>query len=118
MYIAALVIPVPDTGRAAYQIWAERSARIFREYGCQQVIDVWEDFIPRGKLTDFFRAVDAAPNEKIAISWQIWPDKATLDAAEQRMHADGVLETANKPPFDSRRLIIGCFVPLGPAPAP
>ena len=112
MYIAALIIPVPAGNRDAYVRWAERSAAIFRQYGCLQVIDGWGDNLPHGRHTDFYRAVDAAPGEEVVISWQVWPDKAALDAAEARMHADGALETENAPPFDARRLIIGCFTPL------
>ena len=116
MYIAILVIPVPEGAREAYQRWAQNSARIFRRYGCQDVIDVWEDAVPRGTTTDFYRAVAAKPEEKIAIQWQVWPDKAVLDAAEARMHADGVLDATNAPPFDAHRLILGCFAPLTPTP--
>ncbi len=28
------------------------------------------------------------------------------------MHADGILDTAGVPPFDAKRLILGCFTPL------
>jgi len=81
MYIAGLVIPVPEGKMEAYRQWAER--------GCIEIVESWEDFVPTGKHTDFRRAVDAQPGEKIVFSWQIWPDKATFDAAETRMHADG-----------------------------
>jgi uncharacterized protein YbaA (DUF1428 family) len=36
----------------------ERAA-IFREYGCIEIVESWEDNIPSGKYTDFRRAVDA-----------------------------------------------------------
>jgi uncharacterized protein YbaA (DUF1428 family) len=35
-----------------------------------------------------------------------------LEAAEAKMHADGVLNDAGQPPFDARRLILGCFEPI------
>jgi uncharacterized protein YbaA (DUF1428 family) len=38
--------------------------------------------------------------------------KVALDDAENRMHADGVLDTAGDPPFDAQRLIVGCFTPI------
>jgi uncharacterized protein YbaA (DUF1428 family) len=112
MYIAALVIPVPEDKLEAYRRWAERGAVIFKRNGCLDVIEVWEDFIPDGTTTDFRKAVAARPGEKIAISWQVWPDKATLDAAEAAMHADGSLEVDGEIPFDGKRLILGCFRPL------
>ena len=112
MYIAALVIPVPEDRIDAYRRWAERSAALFRRHGCVEIVDAWEDFVPDGSVTDFRRAVAARPGEKIVISWQVWPDKETLDAAEEKMHADGSLDVEGEIPFDARRLILGCFRPI------
>jgi len=56
--------------------------------------------------------VDAKDGEKIVFSWQVWPDKATLDSAEARMHEDGALEVTGEIPFDAKRLILGCFKPV------
>jgi uncharacterized protein YbaA (DUF1428 family) len=112
MYIAGLVIPVPEEKMEAYRRWAVRSADIFRRYGCLEIVEGWEDFVPDGKQTDFRRAVAAKAGEKIVFTWQIWPDKATLDAAEARMHAEGALEVEGEIPFDAGRLIVGCFQPL------
>ena len=82
MYIAGLVIPVPEEKIDAYRRWAEYSASLFQEYGCVEIVESWEDDVPDGKQTDFRRAVAALPGEKIVFVWQIWPDKATLSAAE------------------------------------
>lgn len=112
MYIAGLVIPVPEDRIAAYRRWAENSARIFKDYGCLEIVESIEDFVPVGKQTDFRKAVAAREGEKIVFCWQVWSDKAALDAAETRMHADGVLDSAGEPPFDASRLILGCFSPL------
>jgi uncharacterized protein YbaA (DUF1428 family) len=112
MYIAGLVIPVPEEKMEAYRQWAETGAAIFKKYGCLEIVESWEDFVPEGKHTDFRRAVAAKPGEKIVFAWQIWPDKAALDEAETRMHADGVLDTMTEIPFDAQRLIMGCFSPI------
>lgn len=112
MYIAGLIIPVPAANEAAYRAWAERGAAIFKRYGCLEIVECWEDQVPDGQQTDFRRAVAAKPGEKIVFTWQIWPDRATLDDAEARMHADGALDTEGEIPFDATRLILGCFRPL------
>lgn len=112
MYVAGLVIPVPGDRIDDYRRWAETSARIFMDYGCLEVVESWEDNVPSGKRTDFRRAVAAEPGEKIVFTWQIWPSKEALDAAEDRMHADGILDTAGDPPFDAGRLIVGTFNPI------
>ncbi|MFM8356073.1 MAG: DUF1428 domain-containing protein [Gammaproteobacteria bacterium] len=113
MYLALLIIPVPAANLDAYQAWARNSVAIFKRYGCIDVLDGWEDAVPRGTRTDLFRAVDARPDEKIVMSCQLWPDRATLEDAEARMHADHALDVDGEPPFDASRLIMGCFRPLG-----
>ncbi len=112
MYIAGLVTPVPEDRMDAYREWAENGAKVFKRYGCIEVVEAWEDNVPDGKRTDFRRAVDAQPGEKIVFTWQVWPDRERFYEAEARMHADGVLETAAEIPFDAGRLICGCFAPV------
>jgi len=112
MYVCGMVIPVPEANQEAYRRWAESSARFFGEFGCLEIVECWEDFVPDGKQTDFRRAVAAEPGEKIVFIWQVWPDKAFFEAAEERMHHDPRMEVSGDPPFDPRRLITGCFQPL------
>ena len=112
MYICGLVIPVPAEKQGAYRAWAANSAAIFKRHGCIEIVEAWEDFVPEGKQTDFRKAVAAQPDEKIVFTWQIWPDKGTLDAAEEAMHSDGSLDTDMEVPFDASRMILGCFAPI------
>ena len=112
MYIAVLVIPVPENKVDAYLEWAEMSASIFRKYGCLEIVDSWEDFVPRGKQTDFHRAVASREGEKIVVSWQVWPDRESFYLSEARMHEDNALEFSGEVPFDPGRLIYGCFNPV------
>jgi uncharacterized protein YbaA (DUF1428 family) len=44
-------------------------------------------------------------------TWQVWSDKASFEAAEERMHRDPRMDEG-KPPFDASRLILGCFAPI------
>ncbi len=112
MYVCGLVIPVPEDKIDAYRTWAENGAAVFKRYGCLEIVESCEDFVPDGKLTDFRRAVAAKAGEKIVFTWQVWPDKASFEAAEAKMHADEVLDGSGEPPFDASRLILGCFAPL------
>jgi uncharacterized protein YbaA (DUF1428 family) len=112
MYIAGFVIPVPEAKKDAYRRWAEDGAKIFKEYGCLEIVESWEDNVPDGQQTDFRRAVAARDGEKIVFTWQVWPDKATLERAEASMQADGRFEVDGEVPFDASRLIYGCFAPL------
>jgi len=112
MYVAGFVIPVPEEKMEAYRKWAANGAAIFREYGCLEIVESWEDNVPEGKQTDFRKAVAAEPGEKIVFTWQIWPSKAFLNAAEEKMHQDPRMEAAGEMPFDAKRLIVGCFSPI------
>jgi uncharacterized protein YbaA (DUF1428 family) len=112
MYVAGLVIPVPEDRMEDYRRWAENGAKIFKDYGCLEIVECWEDFVPDGKHTDFRRAVAAKPGEKIVFTWQVWPDKESFWAAEAAMHKDARLDSAGEPPFDAKRLILGCFAPV------
>jgi uncharacterized protein YbaA (DUF1428 family) len=112
MYVAGFVIPVPEDKMDAYRAWAENSASIFKDYGCIEIVESWEDNVPDGKHTDFRRAVDARPGEKIVFTWQIWPDKACVDAAEEKMRHDARMEVTGEIPFDARRIIYGGFQPI------
>jgi uncharacterized protein YbaA (DUF1428 family) len=112
MYIAGFVIPVPADKKDAYHRWAESSAAFFREYGCIEIVESWEDEVPHGKTTDFHRAVAAREGEKIVFTWQVWPDKAALKEAEEKMHQDPRMGMMDGIPFDPQRLILGCFEPI------
>jgi uncharacterized protein YbaA (DUF1428 family) len=112
MYIAGFVIPVPEDKLEAYRMWARNGAKIFKDYGCLEIVESWEDNVPDGKHTDFRRAVAAKPGEKIVFSWQVWPDKATVDAAEDKMRDDDRLTVSGEIPFDPKRLIYGGFAPI------
>jgi len=112
LYIVGFVIPVPEKKLEAYKAWSERAAKLLAEFGCIEVVDSWEDNVPDGTHTDFRRAVDARPNEKIVFSWQKWPDKASVDAVERAMSEDPRFEPPANIPFDQKRLIMGCFRPI------
>jgi uncharacterized protein YbaA (DUF1428 family) len=112
MYIAGFVIPVPEEKKEAYRAWAAKSAALFKEYGCLEIVESWEDNVPDGKQTDFRRAVKAKPGEKIVFTWQVWPDKETLEALEAAMAEDERFEVSVEIPFDAKRLIYGCFAPV------
>jgi uncharacterized protein YbaA (DUF1428 family) len=112
MYVCGLVIPVPEDKMEAYRAWADNGAKFFKEYGCLEIVECWEDFVPEGKETDFRKAVAAKPGEKIVFTWQVWPGKAMFQEAEEKMHHDPRMDSAGAPPFDAKRLILGCFSPL------
>lgn len=115
-YIDGFVIAVPTAQQQKFIDHARHFDALFIELGALRIVETWGDNVPDGKLTDFRRAVQATAEETVAFSWVEWPDKATRDAAMQKMQQDPRLDPSdprNPPmPFDGKRMIFGGFVPV------
>jgi uncharacterized protein YbaA (DUF1428 family) len=108
-YFQGFVIPVKAENKQAYHDMAAKAAPVFTEFGALQTVECWEESVPDGKLTDLRRAVAAEPGEKIVYSWVWWPDKATCDAAAEKMMADDRMKPDGEMPFDMKRMIYAGF---------
>jgi uncharacterized protein YbaA (DUF1428 family) len=109
-YIEGFIVPVPEANKEAYRKQAADAAPIFREFGVKRHIEAWDDDVPEGKVTDFRMAVNAKPDEKVVFSWFEYPDKATRDAANEKMMNDPRMKEMMKDmPFDGKRMIMGGF---------
>ena len=93
MYVQGFLIAVPEDKKEAYLAVAAKSAEKFAEYGVTEIVENWEEDVTDGKVTDFRMATKAKPDERIVFSWMIWPDKATCDAASEKMR-DACLRAA------------------------
>ena len=112
-YVQGFLIPVPEANRRAYLDLAIRTAPIFREYGATRVVECWGDALPNGQTTDFRKAVKAEAGENVVFSWIVWPDKATCDAAHDKIWSDPRMASPDGPnPFDGKRMIFGGFAPI------
>ena len=63
MYVCGLVIPVPEDRMDAYRTWAETGAQVFKDYGCLEIVESWEDFVPDGKQTEERRVGKECPSK-------------------------------------------------------
>ncbi|MBN8713973.1 MAG: DUF1428 domain-containing protein [Xanthomonadales bacterium] len=111
-YIDGFVIAVPTANRSKFIEHAQTFDGIFLEVGATRVLECWGDDVPKGKLTDFRRAVQAKEDESVAFSWVEWPDKATRDAGMKKLMEDPRMPAAGDMPFDGKRMIFGGFVPV------
>lgn len=110
-YVDGFVLAVPTANRQEFIEHARACDAVFLEYGATRVLECWGDDVPTGKVTDFFRAVQAKDDETVVFSWVEWPDKATRDAGMAKVMQDPRLSPeANPMPFDGKRLIYGGFV--------
>jgi len=116
-FVDGYLIAVPTANKAKFVEMANIFDSFFTEHGALRVVECWGEDVPHGKLTDFFRAVQAADDETVVFSWVEWPDKATRDAAMAAMHdlmmKDERYDPVKNPPcFDGKRMIFGGFTPV------
>lgn len=77
-----------------------------------RMVEAWGDDVPDGKVTDLKRAVQAKPDETVVFSWCEYPDKATRDAANEKMRSDPRMAEMGEMPFDGKRMIFSGFAPI------
>ena len=82
----------------------------FKKLGATRLIECWGDDVPKGEVTDFYKAVQAKEDETVIFSWIEYPDKATRDAANEKMAADSNPDM--EMPFDAKRMFWGGFEPV------
>ena len=109
-YVDGFVMAVPTANKEKFPAHARGFDPLFLEFGATRVLECWGDDVPRGTLTDFFRAVQATEDETVVFAWVEWPDKATRDAGVKKMMEDPRMDpSANPMPFDGKRMIFGGF---------
>src|SRR3954464_7265782 len=110
-YVQGFIIPVKEGDKQRYLNMAKKAAPVFAEYGAITTVECWGDDVPDGKRTDMKSAVQAEPDEKIVFSWVRWPDKATCDAASEKLMADERMKPDGEMPFNPQRMIYGGYRP-------
>jgi uncharacterized protein YbaA (DUF1428 family) len=112
-YIEGFVLAVPAANQEAYRHHAAAALPMFKEFGAARMVETWADDVPDGKLTDFRRAVKAKDGEAVVFSWIEYPDRATRDAANDKLMADPrMAQFTGDMPFDAKRMIYAGFEPI------
>ena len=110
-YIDGFVLAVPAANKQAYLDHATKALPILQECGITRLVECWGDDVPHGKVTDFYRSVQANEDETVVFSYIEWPDKATRDAGMARAMEE-MPESMKEMPFDGKRMIYGGFQPI------
>jgi uncharacterized protein YbaA (DUF1428 family) len=110
-YVDGFLLAVPAANKDRYLKSASDAAPMFKEFGVRRHVETWADDVPDGKVTDFKRAVKAKPDEVVVFSWFEYPDRATRDAANQKVRSDPRMEKMDMP-FDGKRMIFGGFTSI------
>ena len=109
-YIEGFVAAVPTANKAKYIEHAREAAAYFKSLGATRLVECWGDDVPKGEVTDFYKAVQAKEDETVIFSWIEYPDKATRDAASEKMDTDSFAEIEML--FDAKRMFWGGFEPV------
>ncbi len=109
-YIDGFIIACPEANKDKFIAHAGDIDPLFIEYGAARVLECWQENVPKGETTDFFKAVQAQEDEAVLFSWVEWPDKTARDSAMEKMMQDPRMDPQDNPmPFDGKRLIFGGF---------
>jgi uncharacterized protein YbaA (DUF1428 family) len=110
-YVQGFMTPAPSTGRAAYAAMAMQGWSMVEGLGALGVTEAWADDVPHGQITDFYRGVQALPDETVVFSFVIWPSREACQEAARKM-AEMPMPEGIEMPFDMQRMIFGGFQPL------
>ncbi|MDQ2093180.1 DUF1428 domain-containing protein [Rhodalgimonas zhirmunskyi] len=111
-YVSGFLVAVPEGNKAAYLEMAHKGWEVFKDYGCLEMHENWEDDVPEGKVTSFPMAVKREAGEKVVFSWMVWPDKETAQAGFAKMMEDPRMKDMQDMPFDGMRMMWGGFEPV------
>jgi len=109
-YFEGFIVPVPEANKAAYEKHATQFGPLVQNVGVARMVESWDSDVPEGKVTDFRKAVDAKPDEKIVFSWFEYPNREARDAANEKFMSDPQMAEMGKDmPFDGKRMVMGGF---------
>lgn len=111
-YVDGYVIPVPEANKEAFRAMAETHAGTFRRHGALRIVECWGVDTRDGTVTDYHRATLKQPDEAVVYAWIEWPDKATRDAAWEKIRAEPPMTSPEEMPFDGQRMMWGGFAPI------
>ena len=103
---------LPARGKEAYRKMAAEAWPFFERYGALKVVEAWQDDVPEGKQTDFYRAVKTEPGEQVVFGYMLWPSKEVCEAASEKMQNDPEMKMPDEMPFDPQRMIYAGFEPV------
>lgn len=109
-YFEGFIVPVPGANKDAFSKHAKSLAPHLRRVGVRRQVEAWESDVPEGKATDFHKAVNATPDEKVVFAWFEYPSREARDAAnEAMMNNPQMMEFSKNVPFDAKRMVLGGF---------
>lgn len=107
-FVDGIIAPVPADKHDDYVRLASANAKVFIDHGALRVVESLSDDVDHGKVTDFYRAVQAKDGELVTYSFIEWPDKASRDEAWRKIMDDQRMQHGGSV-FDGSRMFWGGF---------
>jgi uncharacterized protein YbaA (DUF1428 family) len=108
-YYDFMVFTVPANRTDEYKVLAAAAGKIFIENGATRVLETVQDDVPHGKLTDFYRAVDAKEDDLVFSSIIEWPSKEVRDIGNKKTMEHPDFNADIDWPFNMKTIIFGGF---------
>src|SRR3546814_6574017 len=106
-YVQGFIRPVSEGNKEAYREAAMGMWEIMKDHGATRIIEAWQDDVPKGQQTDFFRATKAESGEAVVFSFVDWSSHEPCDGPLEKSMPAGrrtkAMERnpARKTPFDA-----------------
>lgn len=112
-YVDGFLLPVPRKNLNVYRRMAQKSGRIWKEYGALDYREcVGDDLKHKGVVASFTRSVRLKPGETVVFSWIVYKSRAHRDRVNAKVMKDSRIRSmmnAEAMPFDVKRMYYGGF---------
>lgn len=118
-YTDGFVVAVPMNQLDDYKKLARKAGKIWMEHGALHYAECVADDVPKGKTTDFYRAVKCKDDETVVFTYVVCKSRANRNAILKKVMADPRLQISPEDlPCDAKRMIWGGFKTLVEFSAP
>jgi len=111
-YVDAFVLPIPRKNVEAYRRMARKAGKIWRDHGALEYRECIGDALEVKGAVPFPRLARARAGEAVFFSWIVYRSRAHRDRVNAKVMKDPRVQkmmTAQKPPFDMKRMAYGGF---------
>ncbi len=111
-YVDAFVVPVPNSGMAAYRRMARKAGKIWIEHGALQYRECVAEDVKAGTVSSFPQSVQLEDDETVVLAWITYKSRKHRDSVMAKVMADPRLADKDGDqwaPFDVQRMFWGGF---------
>ncbi len=84
-YYNGMMLPIPTGNKEKYLKRAREDWPTFRQFGALRLVELWGEATPETDMGKIRPSVQTHDDETVVFAWIEWPDKATADAAWEKM---------------------------------